>query len=337
MAMPEERHLLLKRMVRPHHPVGPPVGNPVRLEHAGAQPVEELVDDRLKSSVAGRFDLNTEGLAFLLGQIGHGGPAGREGFQARIVDAGMVERREVAVVDVLEMDESPDRFHRGQSCQRVDFLGCAAEARPLQQMGRQITVPVGGRDRREVVLPPGAAGGLGLARNRTRRREGRDSQCGGEPLQFAKHTGSSRCDYEPSVILRLDSSGINSGAAGSMPSGIPKKWTTSNVCSDFKTRFGGRLRSWGYEARLRGLLSWAILGAPEPAGGVTRCRTNLRAASRTSEIPPTRRMLAKQKTTGTDNSIILSAPEASLRFHPVLSAISLFWVSSTESRRENAG
>ena len=34
MAMPEERHLLLKRMVRPDHPVGPPVSNALGFQHA---------------------------------------------------------------------------------------------------------------------------------------------------------------------------------------------------------------------------------------------------------------------------------------------------------------
>ena len=109
---------------------------------------------------------------------------------------------------------------------------------------------------------------------------------------------------------------------------------TERVFADLKSRFCWKVLKLVYEARLRGLalLSWALLGAPEPACVGTRCRTNRRAASRTSEIPPTRRMPAKQTTTGTDNCIILSAPEASLPFHPVLSAISLFWVSSTESR-----
>src|SRR2546426_853035 len=192
MTVPEECHLLLERTVCPNHAVGPPVANTVGLEHAGAKPVEELVHDRLKTPVAAGLDLDTKGLTLCLSQIGNGRPAWRKGFQAGIVNTRLVEGQQLAVVNVLEMDQPPDRFCGSQFCQCADLLRRAAEARALQEMCCQIVVPVGRRDRREVVLPPRRPRGLRLAGNRIRRCKSRDGQCGRKPLQFAKHGKSLR-------------------------------------------------------------------------------------------------------------------------------------------------
>ena len=117
VSVPEQRHLFLKRTVAGDHAVSPPIGHSIGFEQAGAEPVEELVDDRLQPPIPCWLHLDSKGLSGFLGQIRRGGTAGREGFDTWIVDAGMVEPGEVAVVDVLEIDHGAHdlaRRRRGQ-------------------------------------------------------------------------------------------------------------------------------------------------------------------------------------------------------------------------------
>ena len=78
MAVPEQRHLLLERALGVEHAVRPPVRDAARLEHARAQPVEELVDHRLERPVAGRLDLDAERRAGLFRELGGRRPARRK-------------------------------------------------------------------------------------------------------------------------------------------------------------------------------------------------------------------------------------------------------------------
>jgi hypothetical protein len=155
VAMPEQRHLLLERPASPQHPLGPPVPDPVRLQAARTQPVEELIGHCLQAPVAARLDAHAERLAGRLGEIGHGGTAGGERLQARIVHAGMLEGPEVAVVDRLVGHERRDRRLGRHPGQPLDLVGGGAERGALEQVGRAILAPVGRRDRRQVVDPAG--------------------------------------------------------------------------------------------------------------------------------------------------------------------------------------
>src|SRR6202012_5626836 len=84
MAVPEPRHLLFERALGRDHAVGPPIGEPARLEVRRAQPVEEAVDHRLEPAVTFGLDPHTERFAGALGTTGRGDTARREIAQARI-------------------------------------------------------------------------------------------------------------------------------------------------------------------------------------------------------------------------------------------------------------
>ena len=158
MAVPEQRHLLFERALGRDHAVGPPVGEPARLEVGRAQPVEEAVDHRLQPAVALGLDLDAERLAGALGAPGRGGAARREIAQAGVPHAGRVERREV-VGHGLVVDEMGDRLRRRHRRKPRDLLRGAAEAGALQEMGGEIVAPVGIGDGGKVVRPGGRPGG----------------------------------------------------------------------------------------------------------------------------------------------------------------------------------
>ena len=67
MAVPEQRHFFLQRPRAGQHAIGPPIGDAVGFEHAGAQPVEEFVDDGLQAAVAVGLHFDAERFALLLG------------------------------------------------------------------------------------------------------------------------------------------------------------------------------------------------------------------------------------------------------------------------------
>ena len=161
MAVPEERHLFLQRARAGEHAVGPPIGDAIGFEHAGAEPVEKFVDDGLQAAIAGGLDLDAERFAVLLGQVGDGGAAGREGFEAGIVNAGFVEGRQVADVGAFVADQAGDGLRGRHLGERVDFSGRAAEAGAFEQVRGEVAIPVFGGDGREIVLPGGGSGGLG--------------------------------------------------------------------------------------------------------------------------------------------------------------------------------
>ena len=84
---------LLEGPVAGHHPVGPPVADAIGFENARAQPVEELVHDRLQTAVPAWFYFDAKCFAVLLRHLGDGRAAWRERFKAEIVDSRMLERR----------------------------------------------------------------------------------------------------------------------------------------------------------------------------------------------------------------------------------------------------
>ena len=161
MPMPEQRHLLLQRRIAGHHAVGPPVGHAVGFEHAGAQPVEELVDDGLQRAVAAGFDLHAQGLARGLGHLGHRWTAGGKRFQPRVVNAGVVEGLKMAVVDILEMHQVAHGAGDAHGFQRLNLLRRSAKTGALQQVGGSVVVPAGLRQGAQIVLPVGRGGGAG--------------------------------------------------------------------------------------------------------------------------------------------------------------------------------
>ena len=158
VAVPEERHLLFQRPVRRQHPVGPPVGGAIRLEPARPEPVEELVGDGLQPPVALRLDLHPEGLACLAGQIRRRRAARWERLQAGVMDTGMLERREMAVVGGPIVHEPAHRSVRRHAGEALDLLRRPAEAGSLEEMGSAVIAPVVRPDRRQVFRPRGRAG-----------------------------------------------------------------------------------------------------------------------------------------------------------------------------------
>src|SRR5438552_2271837 len=84
----------------------------------------------------------TERLALGLREVGRGGAAGGKGLEGRIVNAGMLERLESAVVDRVVGDERRDRRQRRHPGESLDLLGRSAERRALEQVRRPFIAPV---------------------------------------------------------------------------------------------------------------------------------------------------------------------------------------------------
>jgi hypothetical protein len=153
MAVPEQRKLFLQWTVRRDHAVRPPVRNAARLQHAGAQPEEEAIGDRLQASRSVGLGVNAHRRACLLREARRGRAGRRKRRQRRIVDARMIERRQVTVVDRLEVDERRDRLLRRHCDQSRHVLRGTAEARAVQEMPGALGRPVRCADRREVLFP----------------------------------------------------------------------------------------------------------------------------------------------------------------------------------------
>ncbi len=155
MAVPEQRHLFLKRPRAGHHPVGPPIGHAVGFESAGAEPVKELIDDGLQAAVAGGLHLDAERFAFFLGHIRDGRAAGRKRFEPGVVNRRIIEGRQLAGVGSLEANQAGDGLRRSHFRERLNFFRRSAESGALQQVRREIVIPIRGADRSQIVLPCG--------------------------------------------------------------------------------------------------------------------------------------------------------------------------------------
>ena len=107
VTVPEERQLLFERPRRDEHAIRPPEPKPLRLDVVGRQAVEELVDDRLKSTLrAGRQHFFAETFAALASPANCLGPARRKRIHPGIPDAGLVERLQRARVDRFVVNEA---------------------------------------------------------------------------------------------------------------------------------------------------------------------------------------------------------------------------------------
>ena len=144
VAVPQQRHLLLERVRRLHHPVRPPVPEPARFEHRRPQPVEEAIGDRLHRTVAGRLDVDAHRGAGLQRAIGRFGPAFRKPVQRRIPEARFDKRLHLRIRDGLVVDERADRALEASVGQLLDLRRRAAEPRVGQQVRGAVVVPVGG-------------------------------------------------------------------------------------------------------------------------------------------------------------------------------------------------
>ena len=153
VAVPQQRHLLLERMRRLHHPVRPPVPQPARFEHRRPQPVEEAIGDRLHRTVACRLDVDAHRGAGLQRAICRFGPALGEPVQCRIPETGFDKRLHLRIRDALVVHERADGPLEAKVGELLDFGGRAAEPRMRQQVRGAVVIPVGTGDRREVVFP----------------------------------------------------------------------------------------------------------------------------------------------------------------------------------------
>ena len=144
VAVPEQRHLLFHRVRRLQHPVRPPVTEPPRLEHRGAQPVEEAVRHRLHGPVAGRLARRR--------------PSTRRARSARSVASGRLSGKRSATDPrdrtrrtAASLDSGCARSARATATARfepevgelLDLLRRAAEARMRKQMRGAIVAPFG--------------------------------------------------------------------------------------------------------------------------------------------------------------------------------------------------
>ena len=122
-------------------------------KRGGAQPKEESVDDRLHSARPARLHPHPNGFARCLGLARRRRTARRKHLQRRVIDAGMLERRESASPFVFVVHQplyGCGRHHRGQM---VDDLRRAAESGAIEQMPRTCAIPVRRLDRRKIVHP----------------------------------------------------------------------------------------------------------------------------------------------------------------------------------------
>jgi hypothetical protein len=134
VSVPEQRHLFAQRLRARDHAIRPPIGDAIGFERAGAQPIEKFVDHRLQPPAALGLHFDAERLAGLLGLIGNGGAAGRKRLEPGVVNARVIEGRQMARVGPRsEPGERPPG--RASFRERLDFVRSAAEAGAFQQMG----------------------------------------------------------------------------------------------------------------------------------------------------------------------------------------------------------
>ncbi len=160
------------------HAIRPPIGDAVGFERAGAQPIEKFVDHRLQAPAAVRLHFDAERLAGLLGLIGNGGAAGRKRLEPGIVNARVIEGRQVAGIGAFEANQASDRLRGRQFRERLDLVRSSTEAGAFQQVGGEIVIPIRGSDGLEIVLPGSGSGGLrdGGGRMDRNRHGGRDAE-----------------------------------------------------------------------------------------------------------------------------------------------------------------
>ena len=196
VAVPEQRQLFLERARGDQHPLRPPLAGAPHFEQVRPQPIEEAVDDRLQRPVAAGFDAHAHRLAVGARDADRFDAALGKRIEARVEDAGLLERRHVAVVHALIFDQVAHRGLGRHRRQPVDLLRRTAEAGPLQQVGGAVAAPFRGRNRRQVARPtrrPGAQRRAVPGRLRPRAgREQEDEQADGESARFCRPAGSAR-------------------------------------------------------------------------------------------------------------------------------------------------
>src|SRR5207302_9704145 len=100
--------------------------------------------DGLQPPVAARLDSDAERLARLLGELGRRGPARRERLETGVVDPGVLEGRQLAVVDRPVVDEPVHGRLRAPPGQPANPVRRPAEAGALEQVGGAIVAPGAG-------------------------------------------------------------------------------------------------------------------------------------------------------------------------------------------------
>ena len=185
MAVPEQGEFFLERALCHQHTLGPPLSGPSHFQRVGPQPIEKTIDNGLQGATPAGFDLDPHGLAVDPGNTHGIGPAFGKRVQRCIEHSGFVERRDVAVVDVLVVYQMPNRGGWRHRRQVVNFLGWTAKTGPLQEMGGPVRAPVLGSDGRQVARPGMGSGSQILLLGASLLSEERSQQ------QDEKDTGSS--------------------------------------------------------------------------------------------------------------------------------------------------
>ena len=147
VSMPEQGETLAQRVFAGQHALGPPIADAVGLEPRCAEPVEELVDDRLQRAVPARLDLHAKSMTLGASQSSCRRAAGRKRVERGFEDAGVLEGRLRTGAPDHELANDIVRWLRGE-CQR--FLRAHAEAGTAHEVRGARSVPVCLSDRSQV-------------------------------------------------------------------------------------------------------------------------------------------------------------------------------------------
>ena len=153
MTVPEQGELFLERALCHQHTLSPPLSGPSHFQRVGPQPIEKTIDNGLEGTTSAGFDLDPHGLAVDTGDTHGISTTFRKRVKRWIEHPGFVEPRNVAVVDVLVVNEVTNRGGWRHRSQMVNFLRRTAKTGPLQKMGSPVPTPFLGSDGRQVARP----------------------------------------------------------------------------------------------------------------------------------------------------------------------------------------
>ena len=153
MAVPEQGQFFLKRTLCHQYTLSPPLSGPSHFQCVGPQPIEKTIDNGLEGTTPAGFDLDPHGLAVDTGNTYGISSTFRKRVKRWVEHPRFVERRDVAVVRVLVVNEMTNGGGWRHRSQVVNFLGWAAKTGPLQEMGGPVPTPFLGGYGREVARP----------------------------------------------------------------------------------------------------------------------------------------------------------------------------------------
>ena len=153
MAVPEQGEFFLERALRHQHTLGPPLSGPSHFQCVGPQPIEKTIDNGLEGAIPAGFDLNPHGLAVDSGNTHGVSSTFRKRVKRWVEHPRFVERRDVAVVCALVVNQMTNGSGWRHRSQMVNCLGWTAKTGPLQEMSGPVPTPFLGSYGREIARP----------------------------------------------------------------------------------------------------------------------------------------------------------------------------------------